>query len=52
VLTAVLRAFNAIQKIGAKVVIKSFRIVAREVIETEISLYSIKERYIVKTVRT
>jgi hypothetical protein len=51
-LAAALRAFNAIQKIGAKAVTESFRTVAREVAETEASLYPVKERHTVKAVRT
>jgi hypothetical protein len=45
------RAFNAIQKIGAKAVTGLFRTVAREVAEAEASLYSVKERHAVKAVR-
>jgi hypothetical protein len=46
------RAFNAIQKMGAKAVTELFKTVAREVAEAEASLYSIKERHAVKAVRT
>jgi hypothetical protein len=46
------RAFNTIQKMGAKTVTGSFRTVARKVVEAEASLYSVKERHVVKAVRT
>jgi hypothetical protein len=46
------RAFNTIQKMGAKAVIGVFRTVAREVAEAEASLRPVKERHMAKAMRT
>jgi hypothetical protein len=46
------RAFNTIQKVGAKAVTGVFRTVAREVAEAEASLRPVKERHMAKAMRT
>lgn len=45
-------AFSTIQKIGAKAVTGAFKSVAREVAEAEASLYSVKQRYLIKAAST